>query len=179
MVIDDVDSSILNIDSLQDEMTENEVVDADSEGVDNDGGVTSDVVALPPEWKVYCLRRPTNINYNDESFNLFSIWWSNLIVGARALYNVAKAYVNVLNDIATFVEPTPPTNIILNETILTQCSINQGIQILVQKGEAAVRKWLQSFHDHRFFEPKKPRDITYEQQKKRLAYLMFLKIKND
>ena len=29
-----------------------------------------------------------------------------------------------------------------------------------------------------FVEPKKPRDLTYEQQKKSLAYVMFIKLKN-
>ena len=53
--------------------------------------------------------------------------WSSLIVGARDLHNIAKAYVNVINAIATFVEPTPPTNMTTNETILNQYSINQGL----------------------------------------------------
>ena len=44
----------------------------------------------------------------------------NLIVGSHALHNAEKSHVNVVNDIDTFVEPTPPTNIIKNETILTQ-----------------------------------------------------------
>ena len=56
-----------------------------------------------------------------------------LIVGCHALYSVAKAYVNILNSIATFVEPTPPTNIITNETILTQCIIKQGFKVFGKK----------------------------------------------
>ena len=51
---------------------------------------------------------------------------NNLIFGSHALHNIAKAYVNVINYITTFVEPNLPTNIITNETILTQYSIKQG-----------------------------------------------------
>ena len=41
-----------------------------------------------------------------------SIRCINLIIGSHALQNVTKANINVVKDIATFVEPTPPTNII-------------------------------------------------------------------
>ena len=66
--------------------------------------------------------------------------WSNLIVGAHELHNFNMAYVNVINTIATFVEPTPPTKIIIDETILTQYIIKQGLQIFRQKVKAALRK---------------------------------------
>ena len=33
--------------------------------------------------------------------------WINLIVGACALNNIAKSYVNAANAIAIFIEPTP------------------------------------------------------------------------
>ena len=59
--------------------------------------------------------------------------WSNLIVGSLALHNVAKAYINAVNNITTFVEPNPPTNIITNENILTQYSIKQGIKVFDKK----------------------------------------------
>ena len=45
--------------------------------------------------------------------------WNNLLFGSHALHSVVKSYVNVVNDIAAFVEPTPPANIIIIETILT------------------------------------------------------------
>ena len=59
--------------------------------------------------------------------NQSSMIWTNLIVGDRANRNVAKAYVNAVNAIATFVCPTPSTNIITNYTILTQYSIKPGL----------------------------------------------------
>ena len=66
--------------------------------------------------------------------------WNNLIVGSNEIHGVAKAYVNVVNAITSFVKPTPPTNIITNETILNQYSIKQGIKVFGKKGEAAVQK---------------------------------------
>ena len=66
--------------------------------------------------------------------------WSNLILGVRDLHNVIMAYVNAFNFITTIVETTPPINIITNETILTQYSIKQLIQIFGKKVEASVQK---------------------------------------
>ena len=66
--------------------------------------------------------------------------WSNLILGVRDLHNVIMAYVNAINFITTIVETTPPSNIITNETILTQYSIKQLIQIFGKKVKASVQK---------------------------------------
>ena len=66
--------------------------------------------------------------------------WNNLIVGSNKLHSVAKFDVNVVNATANFVKPTPPTNIITNETILKQYSIKQGLKIFFKKGEATVGK---------------------------------------
>ena len=73
--------------------------------------------------------------------------FNNLIVGYHALHNVAKDYVNVVNYIAIFVEPTSQTNIIKNKTILTRYSIKQGLKIFGKKGEAEVQKEFWQFHD--------------------------------
>ena len=56
--------------------------------------------------------------------------WNNLIFGSHAIHIVEKSDVNVVNDIAAIFEPTPPTNIITNETILTQYIIKQVIKVL-------------------------------------------------
>ena len=115
----------------------NEVLDAENEGLDlkNEG---LENYALPPEQKIYCLRNPPTICYNYGRYNRCSKGWINLIVGARALHNVATTFVNVVNAIDTFVEPNPPTNIIKNETILTQYSIKQGLKVSGKKVKAAV-----------------------------------------
>ena len=105
--------------------------------------------------------------------------WNNLIVGSNEIHSVAKAYVNVVNAITSFIKLTPSTNIINNKTILTQYSIKQGLNVFGKKGGAAVQKELQQFHDHRVVEPNKPQDLSYEQRRSSLAYLMFLKLKSD
>ena len=64
--------------------------------------------------------------------------WNNLIVVSNEIQSVAKAYVNVVNSITSSVKPTPPTNIITNETILDQYSIKQGLKVFGNKFEAAV-----------------------------------------
>ena len=66
--------------------------------------------------------------------------WTNLIDGSNELHSVAKAYINFVNTINSFVKPTPPTDIITNETILTQYIINQGLNVFVKKCDAALRK---------------------------------------
>ena len=61
----------------------------------------------------------------------------------------------------------------------TQYSNKQLLKCFGKKGETAVQKQLQQFHDRRVFDPNNPRDLTYEQQSKSLAYLIFLKLRND
>ena len=69
--------------------------------------------------------------------------WSNLIFGALALHNVVMAHFNFVNAVANFVEPNTPTNIITDDTILKQYSINKGLQAFGDNGEASVQKYLQ------------------------------------
>ena len=59
--------------------------------------------------------------------------WNNLVVGYYALHNVTKAYVNIVNAINTFIDPTTPTNIIKNENILNQYIIKQGLKVFGKK----------------------------------------------
>ena len=61
---------------------------------------------------------------------------------SNELQIVAKAYVNVVNEIFSFVKPTPPINVITNENILTQYSINRVLEVFGKKFEAAVHKEL-------------------------------------
>ena len=114
-------------------------MDSETEGVHSDNGWVYNEV-LPPERKGYILRNPTNINYSKKRATRQSMGWNNLIVGSNELHSAVKAYVNIVNDIVSIVKPTSPTNIIINETILTQYRIKQGIQILLKKVEAALRK---------------------------------------
>ena len=65
--------------------------------------------------------------------------WNNLIVSSNTLHIVAKAYFNDVNAIDTFIEPTPPNNIITNETILTHYNIKQGLKFLGKEVKASVQ----------------------------------------
>ena len=116
---------------------------------------------LHPERKVYRLQNPPTINYNDSRSNLCPVGWRNLVVGYHALHSVSKSYVNVTNDILTFIEPTSPTNIITNYTILIQYSIKKRLKCFGKKIEAEVQKQLQQFHDCRFVDPNKPQNLSY------------------
>ena len=75
---------------------------------------------LPPERTMYRLRNPPNVNYSDKRVTWISMGWNNIIVGSNEIQSVAKAYINVVITITYFVKPTLPTNIITNETIVTQ-----------------------------------------------------------
>ena len=112
--------------------SETEAVDSDNEELDNK--------VLPPERKGYIIRNPTNVNYSDKRATRLSMGCNNLIVGSNELHSEEKFYVNVVNYIASFVNPTPPTNIITNDTILMQYSIKQVLEIFGKKRETAVRK---------------------------------------
>ena len=110
-------------------------MDSETEGVDSVNEVV-DKKVLPPERKGYILRNPPNVNYSDKISTRLSMGCNNIIVGSNEIHSVAKPYVNVVNAITYFVKPTPPTNIITNENILTQYSIKQGIKVFGNKGEA-------------------------------------------
>ena len=116
----------------------NEVVDSYNEGVYKE--------VLPPDRKGYILRNPPNFNYIDKRATRSSMGRNNLFVGSNELLSVAKAYINGVNAIDYFVKPTPSTNIITNETILSQYRIKQGLRVFGNKGEDAVQKKIQKFH---------------------------------
>ena len=125
--------------------------------------------ALPPDKNLYHLRNPPTINYNKGRYNWRSVILSNLIDGARSLHNFSKSYANTVNDITIFIEPTTPTNIITNETILIQYSIKQVLNFLGGGIKSALQKYLQPFYDRRVVDPKKTRDITCEKIMKSLS----------
>ena len=66
--------------------------------------------------------------------------WNNLIFGPNKVYIISKAYAKIVNTIDNFSNSNPPTNIITNDTIPTQYSINQGLKVSVNKGESVVQK---------------------------------------
>ena len=105
-------------------------MDSYNEVVDNE--------VLPPDRKGYILRNPPNVNYIDKIATRLSMGWNNLIVSSNEIHSVAKAYINFVNAMTSFVKPAPPTNIVTNETILIQYSIKQGLKVFGKKGESTV-----------------------------------------
>ena len=113
--------------------TENEWVELENEGVDN--------AFLSSEQEWYCLRNPTTIKYNNGRACWRFMGSRNLIIGSHALHNVTKAYVNVINFIATFDEPNPPTNITTNDTFLTKYRIKQGLKVFEKNAKNVVKEF--------------------------------------
>ena len=132
-----------------------EVVDNETEGGEIEGGESENEgvenEVLPLKRKGYLLQNLPTINYNDGRVNWWSMDWNNLIVGYHALHSVAKAYVNVVNSIFTFVEPTPPTNIITNDTIHNQYSIKHGLSVFIKKARLQYKNSYSSFMIADFF----------------------------
>ena len=135
------------IDETEERVTEG--VESDNEGVDNE--------VLPSDRKGYILKNNNNVNYSDKRGTQRSMECNNITVGSNELKSVAKAYVNIVNAIDTFFKPTPPTNIITNETILTQYSIKKGLNVFSKKGKASVRRELHQFIGHRVLNLRNPK----------------------
>ena len=60
-----------------------------------------------------------------------------------------------------------------------QMGWRKGLTIFKEKGESAIGKELQQIHDMEGFQPKHWHELTEEQRKKALRYLMYLKEKRD
>ena len=58
-----------------------------------------------------------------------------------------------------------------------QMNMRKGIQVFGKAGIDAIRKEVQQLHDRKVMEPKKWKDLTREQKRMALEYLMFLKRK--
>jgi len=63
--------------------------------------------------------------------------------------------------------------------MLTQMNVKEGIKRNGDKGNNALMKELQQLHVHQALLPLKKEDMSYEQCKMALRYLMFLKEKRD
>jgi CO dehydrogenase/acetyl-CoA synthase beta subunit len=58
-----------------------------------------------------------------------------------------------------------------------QMSMKRGIKVFGEDGVAAVKKEMLQLHDWKVMAPKQAKELTPEQKKEALAYLMFLKCK--
>jgi len=63
--------------------------------------------------------------------------------------------------------------------VLNQVGIREGLKMFGKKGNDALLKELNQLHESNVLLPKKKEDMTYNERKKALRYLMFLKEKRD
>ena len=63
--------------------------------------------------------------------------------------------------------------------VTEQFNVNKGLKVFKEKGEEAVLAELQQLHDRKVLNPKKWHELTYQQRKMALQYLMFLKEKRS
>jgi len=63
--------------------------------------------------------------------------------------------------------------------MMTQMNIKQGIKALGEQGSDAMLKELNQLHERKALLPLRKEDMSYEQRKKALHYLMFLKEKHE
>jgi hypothetical protein len=69
------------------------------------------------------------------------------------------------------------TNDIDGSLATAQMSMKKGLKMFGEGGVAAVRGEMQQLHDRKVMEPKHTRDLTPEELREALGYLMFLKRK--
>ena len=67
----------------------------------------------------------------------------------------------------------------LNHTIMTQYTLAKGLQVFGPPGKEAVFREMQQLHQRKVCEPRKAADLTADQRKASLGYLMFLKQKRS
>ena len=65
----------------------------------------------------------------------------------------------------------------LNHTIMTQYTLSKGLQVFGPLGKEAVFREMQQLHQRKVCEPCKATDLSTDQHKASLGYLMFLKQK--
>jgi hypothetical protein len=63
--------------------------------------------------------------------------------------------------------------------MMTQLNVKEGIRQFGEKGNEALLKELNQLHERQALMPKKKEDMSYEERKKALRYLMFIKEKRD
>jgi len=63
--------------------------------------------------------------------------------------------------------------------MMTQLNVKEGIRQFGERGNEALLKELNQLHECQALMPKKKEDMSYEERKKALRYLMFIKEKRD
>jgi len=62
---------------------------------------------------------------------------------------------------------------------MTQVNIKEGLKAFGNKGDEAILKEIKQLHTRQALMPRSRNDLSYEERKKALRYLMFLKEKRD
>ena len=63
--------------------------------------------------------------------------------------------------------------------MMTQLNVKEGIRQFGKRGNKALTKELNQLHEQQALMPKKKEGMSYEERKKALRYLMFIKEKRD
>jgi len=63
--------------------------------------------------------------------------------------------------------------------MMTQLNIKDGLKAFGNKGDKAILKEIKQLHTRQALMPRSRNDLSYEERKKALRYLMFLKEKRD
>eukprot|EP00957_Ditylum_brightwellii_P186932 14235439-Ditylum_brightwellii.AAC.1 len=64
-------------------------------------------------------------------------------------------------------------NNLINHTIMTQYHVSKGLKVFSKKGTEAVMNELKQLHDRSVLDPKDPSELSDEEKKASLQYLMF------
>ena len=119
-------------------------------------------------------RRKARIAYTDMSTatHLKTVGYNNLIQGLVTAKKIIRTgYVNIAWAINEYHKPQAH---VVTQTILSQYSLKKGIRLFGEPGVDAVTKELKQLHDRGVIEPKLPAELTAEQRRRVLSYLMFL-----
>ena len=63
--------------------------------------------------------------------------------------------------------------------MMTQLNIKDGLKAFRNKGDEAILKEIKQLHKQQALIPRSINDLSYEERKRALRYLMFLKEKRD
>jgi hypothetical protein len=82
-------------------------------------------------------------------------------------------------DYSRYRNPSSNLHASFESTLMTQHSMKKGIKVFGQAGIDAVLSELKQLHDRKVLEPKNDKEMTDEDRKRSLQYLMFLKKKSS
>ena len=166
-----------NDDNSNDDVDDN-TADADLTGVDGEeaGDEADEDVEHEPDNTGHNLRtrKPRNFDHLKTVGYLNNL---NALEGKSS--RVLETYALVMNALVEYNRDESEFNKYVHEILLSQWGMKQGLKIFGERGVAAVTKELQQLHDRKVIKPMKAHELTDEQRRKALAYLMFLKEKRD